>query len=51
MKEERDREKTFAEGYAKLFSIRDILVVAVSICVNLDKKWLSHFILYFRNNQ
>lgn len=43
----RELENAFAKGYAKLFYKRVISGVAVSISVNLDKKWLPHFTLYF----
>lgn len=43
----RERENVFAKGYAKLFYKRVISGVAVSISVNLDKKWLLHFTLHF----
>lgn len=46
-KRERERENVFAKGYAKLFYKRVISGVAVSISVNLEKKWLLHFTLHF----
>lgn len=40
----RERENTFAEGYAKLFSGSTVSVVAVSVCVNLEEKWYLNLI-------